>query len=313
MFEIKRYDSSLQSEWNEFVARSKNGTFLFDRHFMDYHSDRFTDCSLLFYRKGRLYALLPANINGGTLHSHQGLTYGGLLMDGKATAEDILKLFSKLNEWLRGEGIGKVIYKAMPWIYHRLPAQEDLYALTEVCHARLLAREISSTILLQRPIKFTESRKSGLRKALREGLSIRESDDMAAFWQMLDDNLAARHHTHPVHTLAELQLLQSRFPEQIRLFLIYNKEKTPVGGTLIFETGQVIHTQYIASTDEGKAHGALDLLFDELINRRYSGGTYFDFGKSTEQGGHYLNEHLIFQKEGFGGRGVCYDTYEWTV
>lgn len=313
MFEIKRYDSSLQPIWNEFVARSKNGTFLFDRRFMDYHSDHFTDCSLLFYRKGRLYALLPANISGATLYSHQGLTYGGLLMDGKATAEDILLLFAKLNEWLHGEGIGKVIYKAMPWIYHRLPAQEDLYALTEVCHAHLMAREISSTILLQRPIKFTESRKSGLRKALREGLSVRESDDMAAFWQMLDDNLTTRHHTHPVHTLAELQLLRGRFPEQIRLFLIYNKEGIPVGGTLIFETGQVVHTQYIASTDEGKAHGALDLLFDELINRRYSHGTYFDFGKSTEQGGHYLNEHLIFQKEGFGGRGVCYDTYEWTV
>lgn len=199
----------------------------------------------------------------------------------------------------------------MPWIYHRLPAEEDLYALTQVCHARLLTREISSTILLQQPLRFTESRKSGLRKALREGLYMEESDDLAAFWQMLDDNLATRHHTHPVHSLDELRLLQRRFPQQIHLFLIYNKEKTPVGGTWVFDAGQVVHTQYIASTDEGKAHGALDLLFDELINRRYREGIYFDFGKSTEAGGTNLNEHLIFQKEGFGGRGVCYDTYEW--
>ena len=40
-----------------------------------------------------------------------------------------------------------------------------------------------------------------------------------------------------------------------------------MGGTWVFDTGQVVHTQYIASTEEGKAHGALDLLFDELINR----------------------------------------------
>ena len=35
----------------------------------------------------------------------------------------------------------------------------------------------------------------------------------------------------------------------------------------------------------------------------------FDFGVSTEQRGSYLNEGLIFQKEGFGGRAICYDTY----
>ena len=83
---------------------------------------------------------------------------------------------------------------------------------------------------------------------------------------------------------------------------------------MIFDTGQVIHTQYIASTDEGKAEGALDLLFDKLINNNvYPSALYFDFGKSTENGGHYLNNNLIFQKEGFGGRGVCYDTYTWKV
>lgn len=313
MFEIKRYDSCQQQAWNAFVRRSKNATFLFDRRFMDYHSDRFADCSLMCYRKGRLYALLPANLKDGTLYSHQGLTYGGLLTDEKATAEDTLRLFSCLNDWLRAQNISKVVYKAMPWIYHRLPAEEDLYALHEACHARLLTREISSTIMLQRQLKFTESRKSGLRKAVHEELSVRESDDLPAFWQMLDANLSARHDTHPVHSLAELQLLKGRFPQEIRLFLIYNKEEKPIGGTLVFETGQVVHTQYIASTDEGKAHGALDLLFDELLHRHYSEGVYFDFGKSTEQGGHYLNQHLIFQKEGFGGRAVCYDTYEWTL
>ena len=156
-----------------------------------------------------------------------------------------MEAFGALNAWLRNEGVRRVTYKAMPWIYHRLPAEEDLYALTQVCHARLLTREISSTILLQQPLRFTESRKSGLRKALREGLYMEESGDLAAFWQMLDDNLASRHHTHPVHSLDELHLLQGRFPQQIHLYLIYNKEKEPVGGTWVFDTGQVVHTQYI--------------------------------------------------------------------
>ena len=124
MFEVKRYEPSHEQAWNDFVARSKNGTFLFDRRFMDYHSDRFADSSLMILRKGRIYALLPANRVGDTLHSHQGLTYGGLLTDAKATAEGVMEAFDALNAWLRNEGVRRVTYKAMPWIYHRLPAEE---------------------------------------------------------------------------------------------------------------------------------------------------------------------------------------------
>ena len=92
------------AEWNQFVAASKNGTFLFDRRYMDYHSDRFEDYSLMFYREGRLYALLPANRKGDTLQSHAGLTYGGLVMDAKTTAAATVQLFSELNDYLGKQG-----------------------------------------------------------------------------------------------------------------------------------------------------------------------------------------------------------------
>ena len=76
-FDIQRYNPSMAETWNRFVSQSKNGTFLFDRGYMDYHADRFQDFSLVFYRKGKMYALLPANIKDNVLYSHQGLTYGG--------------------------------------------------------------------------------------------------------------------------------------------------------------------------------------------------------------------------------------------
>lgn len=75
----------------------------------------------------------------------------------------------------------------------------------------------------------------------------------------------------------------------------------------------VVHTQYISANLEGKEIGALDLLFDYLINTEYSNYKIFDFGQSTENNGIYLNESLIFQKEGFGGRGVVYDIYEYEL
>ena len=310
--EIRRYRREDKELWNSFVSKARNATFLFDRNYMDYHADRFYDNSFMFYHKGKLKAVLPANVAGDTLYSHQGLTYGGLLLDKKATVEDVLECFDSLNSWLRENGISKVVYKALPWIYQQYPSEEDLYALTWKCKAQLISRNIASTIVIDNKLKFAESRKSGIRKALSLNIEVGESNDVDGFWHVLEDNLGNRYNAKPVHTASEMKLLMSHFPNNIRLYVAKMNGEI-VGGTLIYVTPQVVHTQYISASVEGKKHGALDLLFDYIINKVYANCRYFDFGKSTEQGGAYLNEPLIFQKEGFGGRGVCYDWYQWEL
>lgn len=310
--EIRRYRREDKELWNSFVSKARNATFLFDRNYMDYHADRFDDNSFMFYHKGKLKAVLPANVAGDTLYSHQGLTYGGLLLDKKATVEDVLECFDSLNSWLRENGISKVVYKALPWIYQQYPSEEDLYALTWKCKAQLISRNIASTIVSDNKLKFAESRKSGIRKALSLNIEVGESNDVDGFWHVLEDNLGNRYNAKPVHTASEMKLLMSRFPNNIKLYVAKMNGEI-VGGTLIYVTPQVVHTQYISASVEGKKHGALDLLFDYIINKVYANCRYFDFGKSTEQGGAYLNEPLIFQKEGFGGRGVCYDWYQWEL
>ena len=310
--EIRKYRREDKELWNSFVSKARNATFLFDRNYMDYHADRFDDNSFMFYHKGKLKAVLPANVAGDTLYSHQGLTYGGLLLDKKATVEEVLECFDSLNSWLRENGISKVVYKALPWIYQQYPSEEDLYALTWKCKAQLISRDIASTIVIDNKLKFAESRKSGIRKALSLNIEVGESNDVDGFWHVLEDNLGNRYNAKPVHTANEMKLLMSRFPNNIRLYVAKMNGEI-VGGTLIYVTPQVVHTQYISASVEGKKHGALDLLFDYIINKVYANCRYFDFGKSTEQGGAYLNEPLIFQKEGFGGRGVCYDWYQWEL
>lgn len=310
--EIRRYRREDKELWNSFVSKARNATFLFDRNYMDYHADRFDDNSFMFYHKGKLKAVLPANVAGDTLYSHQGLTYGGLLLDKKATVEDVLECFDSLNSWLRKNGISKVVYKALPWIYQQYPSEEDLYALTWKCKAQLISRDIASTIVIDNKLKFAESRKSGIRKALSLNIEVGESNDVDGFWHVLEDNLGNRYNAKPVHTASEMKLLMSRFPNSIKLYVAKMNGEI-VGGTLIYVTPQVVHTQYISASVEGKKHGALDLLFDYIINKVYANCRYFDFGKSTEQGGAYLNEPLIFQKEGFGGRGICYDWYQWEL
>lgn len=284
MFEIIRYSGEQKTAWNQFVSNSKNGTFLFDRNYMDYHSNRFEDNSLMVYRKGKLYSLLPANKVGNVLYSHQGLTYGGLIMNDKVTVAECVAMFQQLNAYFKESGFEKVVYKPVPFIYHQHPAQEDLYALFRTSNAKIIGRNISSTIIQSDKIKFIESRKSGVRKALLNNITIRQSSDLRTFWEILDTNLRNKYGVKPVHTLSEIKLLQARFPQNIKLYLAY-KDDVALGGTLLYITKPVVHTQYISANIEGKELGVLDLLFDFLINHEYTNYPYFDFGQSTEQMG----------------------------
>jgi hypothetical protein len=91
------------------------------------------------------------------------------------------------------------------------------------------------------------------------------------------------------------------------------KNEDILAGVVIYESKNVAHAQYIASEEKGREIGALDMIFDYLINEYYKNKKYFDFGISTEKDGLYLNEGLIFFKEGFGARGVVHDFYEVNI
>lgn len=313
MFEIKRYTNNDKAEWNHFVEVSRQDTFLFNRNYMDYHRDRFTDFSLMFYRSGTLYALLPANIDGDTLWSHKGLTYGGILTGNIATASGIIDMFTQLNEYLKCRGIHRVVYKPMPWIYQRQPAQEDLYAIAYICHAKLCVRNLSVAVKMSEPIKWRHDRHYNANKAFHNSIIVlQDNTALPDFWKVLDDNLKTTYNAKPVHTLQEMQGLISAFPNNIRLYVAKIEGKV-IGGVVIYIFQRVIHTQYISATSEGKHLHAVDALIRTIMNDFQDKCEYFDFGTSNEDNGRVLNKTLIAQKEGFGARGVCYDWYEWQL
>jgi len=313
MFEIRRYTPDCADEWNQFVAESKNGTFLFDRRYMDYHQDRFRDHSLMFYQDGRLLAVLPAHVDGDTLYTHRGLTYGGLVMSPRLTIVETLALFRELNAMLRSEGLKHVIYKAVPWIYHRLSAEEDLYALYHECHARIVARDYSTNIFLGAGMRWERVRRRGVVRAQRAGITVERSDSFADFWRVLSDNLGTKYGIRPVHTLAEIELLHGRFPDNIVLYQAV-RDGQVLGGVVLYLSPPVVHAQYSSATPEGKSLGAIDAIYERIMHHDYKDWPYFDFGRSTENpDGSGLNEALVFQKEGFGARGLCYDIYEWDL
>ena len=315
MIIIRRYTPADSEEWDAFVRKAKNGSFLNERNYMDYHSDRFHDHSLMAFSDDKLIALLPANEREETLYSHQGLTFGGWITDTRMTAAMMLDVFEKMNVYLHDNGFTKLIYKALPHIYHRYPAEEDLYAIFRNANYRIIGRDIATTVMREHPLKWAKGRHCGINKAKKAGVEIEMTDDFSDFWKVLEHNLKVTYNAKPVHTLDEIHLLKSRFPREIQLCQA-RRNGNVVAGILLYNYGHLIRTQYISANEEGKEHSAIDLIVDYLFNSDvFPAEQYpvFDFGKSTEDMGKVLNEKLIFQKEGFGGRGVCYDTYEIRV
>lgn len=312
MFTIKRYTPEDKDSWNQYVAQARNATFLFDRNYMDYHADRFHDHSLLFYKKGHLHAILPAHEQNHIFCSHLGLTYGGLVMNKNVTATDVIEIFRELNPYLKSKGFTTVIYKPIPWVYQQMPSEEDLYAIYWQCHAQVIHRDLGTAIYLPEKIRWRRLRRRSLKKAQEAGVVVKRSNDFASFWKVLEHNLEERHHVRPVHTLEEIELLHHRFPDNIIQYNAYLGDEL-VAGFTFYVTPQTIHGQYCASNDKGKKIGAVDAIYDQALNHDFANYLYYDFGRSTEGNGDYLNEGLISQKEGFGGRGVIYDTYEWIL
>jgi len=304
---IVKYDLDYMRSWDEFVCGSKNGTFLFYRNYMDYHSDRFEDCSLLFYEGTKLVAVMPANIDSCILYSHRGLTFGGIITDGGMRTPLMLALFETMKQYLQEHGINKLIYKAIPHIYHSMPADEDLYALFR-SNAQLMRRDISSAAFLPEKMSFSKGRKWSVKKGKNSGLSVKSSLDFRTFMDIESEILMKKYSVKPIHSAEEMELLANKFPDNIKLFGAFREDKM-LAGVIVYENRLIAHTQYIATTDEGKELFATDLIIDHLINVYYSTKKYFDFGISTEQEGRYLNIGLVTQKEEYGARAIVYDTY----
>lgn len=308
---ILQYTNEQKNIWNEFVRNSKNTHFFFLRNYMEYHRDRFEDYSLMVFDNNKLIALLPSNKKGNVLYTHQGLTFGGFLIDDKMKTETMLEVFNTLKIFLKEQSIEKVIYKCIPYIYHIKSSEEDRYALFRN-NAKLIRRDITSTIDLTEQVRYSKGRKWTINKAKKENIELFESSDYKLFWKLLSEVLESNYDIKPVHSLVEMEILQESFPKNIKLYLA-KKDETVVSGALIYENKNIVHTQYLANSEMGREYGALDLLIDYLIKDIYKNKKYFDFGISNEDGGKYLNTGLIAQKEGFGAKAVAQDFYELEI
>lgn len=312
--EITGYREVDAALWDEFCAHSTNGSFLHTRRFLSYHGSRYVDRSVLIKGKnGRLLGLFPAAedpTNGARIVSHPGLTYGGLIDQGKLYGMISVEVLRALMSHYRQQGYKNITYKAVPWIYHKIPSQDDLYALFRL-GARCVRRDLSATIDIQQPRVLAERRKRGLAKARKANLTLdRGPDTLDRFWPILEDNLDRKHGVAPVHSYTEIADLIQRFPNNIEVVVV-RRESEPCAGVVLFKTRRVVHAQYIASSDYGHEVGSLEFLFEEIMNSiPEDSQRYFDFGTSNEAGGWVLNVGLYQFKREFGAGGCVYEHYD---
>lgn len=308
-YSVEIYQPKFRSIWDSFVVNSKNATFLCQRDFMEYHRNRFEEFSLMVFKKNKLVALLPANRVGNELHSHQGLTYGGLLLSKEIRFEIVLESFKSLLKFLFELNITALYTKEIPSIYHQLPSDEIRY-MNFILKAELLRSDTLSVIDNQNKLKFSKSRLEGIKRANKHDLKIVKDDGFEIFWNtILKLNLKSKHDACPVHSLDEILYLKRKFPNNIKQFNVYYEGQVVAGAT-IFESEQVAHCQYISGNSDKNTLGSLDILHDYLVTKVYADKRYFDFGTSNDNNGRNINKGLQFWKEGFGARTVVQDFYK---
>jgi hypothetical protein len=311
---IVPYAAPDAAPWDEFVARAPMATFLHTRRFLAYHGARFQDCSLLIRdEREQLVGLLPAAVDRSDARrvvSHPGITFGGVLHAGALRGERMLEALQAVRAYYAEQGFATLRYKAVPYIYHRTPAADDLYALFRLDAARYRCDLSCAIDVAQRP-EPSSRRKRGLKKALKSGVELTAGAEfIEPLWQVLSENLARKHGVQPVHSAAEISYLHSLFPQQIE-FVVARLAGEVLAGVVLFVTPMVLHAQYIAASLTGYEVSALDAVFEDCVQRAQARGIrYFDFGVSTVDEGRQLNAALNQFKAEFGGGGVVHDFYE---
>ncbi len=309
-YTVRLYEGNDYENWNAFIGQAKNATFLFHRDFMEYHSDRFQDYSLIVLDGEKWVAVLPANVVENQVFSHQGLTYGGLVYGDKIGAALVEIILDAIIDFLKKCKIENFVLKLIPDFYQARTSNEMHYFLFQK-KADLLKRSMNLVIDYSKPFQISKSKLKHFRRVSELGISIEETEDFTSFWnQILIPRLREKHKAKPVHSLEEIHQLKSYFPKNIKQINAYFEGEI-VAGITLFCSERVIKSQYGATSLKGESIRALDFLFINIINKYASDFSFFDMGIVDEDGSY--NKGLLKQKEELGCAVCLQDVYEIAV
>lgn len=311
-YTVRRYLSDDVALWNAFVGSAQNATFLFHRDFMEYHSDRFQDYSLLVFEGEKLISILPANCTEYEVYSHSGLTYGGFVLGQMVGENDFEMIYSAIIEFLKKADKNQLIIKEMLPFYHRTETTNFADFFIEN-GAKITNTKKNLAIDFKSDYTISKSKKKHYRRLQSEGLVVKKEENFDAFWtNVLTPLLDEKYNTKPLHSLSEITLLQHKFPLNIEQYNLYLDEEI-LAGITIFKTKHVVKSQYGATTEKGKQYRALDYLFIYLIEEFSKSFDYFDMGTVDDDSELGYNEGLLNQKKELGCDLYSQNTYQITL
>lgn len=277
---VQRYNTSHKNTWDSFVADNNPFTFLFYRDYMDYHSNRFTDYSLLIFQDATLIALFPANISNETIiYSHEGLSYGGLIYDyNKWNQQSEKNIYKAILDHYKTIPISKICIKIPPQFYG--PQIERQMDVLSALGAAVQKSFLSMAADMEPPLKIHKSKYKRYRKYnQKKEFIVKDDNDFKTFWnQVLIPCLEEKHQAKPVHALDEIVKLNKCFPENIIQWNVYFNSKI-IAGITLFVKNDVIRSQYGATRLGYEAFAPLDYLYIYLFDLYYAKGVkIFDMG-----------------------------------
>ncbi|MHA2601009.1 MAG: GNAT family N-acetyltransferase [Candidatus Thorarchaeota archaeon SMTZ1-83] len=311
--EVIEYEEKHRERWEEFVERSNNGTIFHRMKFLDYHpKGRFQNRHFLIEERDRIVSVFPgaeeAAPEGRMLVSHPGASYGGFVVSEDLGVRGSIAVVKRLFNSLRERGFKKVVLTQPPVIYQKILTNYIDFAVW-ICGGTYLRRELSAVIEVSEDplLTFRTAARTAVRKSIKSGVKVRESQDYERFYEILRKNLRMRHNVTPTHSLDELLRLTELFPERIRLFCAYLGEE-PIGGIVSFICNQrVVLAFYISHIEEYQSYRPVNLLIYELLKwLRQSGHRYLDLGTFTLK--MEPDFGLARFKENFKARGLFRDT-----
>jgi hypothetical protein len=319
MYEAIQFkDSNLnEKDWENFVLNSSNGTIFHLRKFLSYHpKERFKDSSLVIIKNKKIVALFPAvevlREDKKTLWSHCGASYGGWIYENDLNFQEAFGCVESVLEFAKENNFERIQLTPPPIIYQTKYSNYIDFALVKNGFD-YVKRDVSSIVQLD----FTEDEllstfraeaRTAVKKAIKQGVIIRECDEYENYYKILKKNLKLRHNVNPTHTLDELIYLKNIFPDEIRLYGAFVDDVLIAGVCNFSVNKNVVLAFYISHDEEYQEYRAVNLLFYEIMKSyKQKGFRYLDFGIFTVN--MEPNWGLGRFKENFGARGIFRDTY----
>ncbi len=239
---IIEYTEEWKEKWDEFVLESNNGTIFHMQKFFDYHKKgKFSFNHLIFLENDQIKAVLPGQIINGLFESPIGASYGSIVTKDVKFSE-AMEIISTLQEFSRQNNINELMLTSAPMIYEKHMNQNLDFAMLWQ-DFRYSLHYISSAIKLDKNediiSRFQATVRRNVRKTLKDpDVRVEINERYDQFYPILLEN-KARHDVKPTHSYEDLLKLRDLFPENLKLFMVYYKDK-PIAGSSLFICNEVV-------------------------------------------------------------------------